>query len=410
MRPLLLALLGTLSLGAADHYVSIQGNDTWTGLLAEPNAARTDGPFRSLPKARAAARAELAELGFASTLDYLAHCARLVFEQTGLLPHLNPGVMTATDLAKLRPVSASMGIMLESAAERLCAKGGPHHRSPDKHPTVRLATLRAAGEMAVPFTTGLLIGIGETRRERIETLLAIRDLHERYGHIQEIIVQNFRAKPGTRMADSVEPSLEELQWTIAMARLIFGANMSIQAPPNLSAGSLTALVQAGVNDWGGVSPVSPDFINPERPWPDLDVLRERLRGDRSRERTGPVEGIVEGLTRPIVPLGDDRERERQVPDRRRAEAHDGRRDRGNRLLARPVGERAQHLSLSPAGCRLTHGAQLRRAHGLRLHRLRLDLPNALTRDVKLLTHLFERVISVHVDAKSHTQNLGFSSG
>jgi FO synthase len=239
----------------------------------------------------AAARAELAELGFASTLDYLAHCARLVFEQTGLLPHLNPGVMTATDLAKLRPVSASMGIMLESAAERLCAKGGPHHRSPDKHPTVRLATLRAAGEMAVPFTTGLLIGIGETRRERIETLLAIRDLHERYGHIQEIIVQNFRAKPGTRMADSVEPSLEELQWTIAMARLIFGANMSIQAPPNLSAGSLTALVQAGVNDWGGVSPVTPDHVNPEAPWPELQKL------ERETELAGRV--LVQRLA--IVP-------------------------------------------------------------------------------------------------------------
>ena len=239
----------------------------------------------------AAARAELAALGFARTLDYLAYCAQLVFEKTGLLPHLNPGVMSHEDLQQLRPYSASMGIMLESAAERLCERGGPHHRSPDKHPAVRLETLRAAGEVAVPFTTGLLIGIGETRRERVETLLAIRELHERYGHVQEIIVQNFRAKAGTRMARHPEPTLEELQWTIAMARLVFGAHMSIQAPPNLSDGSLAALVRAGVNDWGGVSPVTPDHVNPEAPWPELERL------ERETEAAG--RRLVQRL--PIVP-------------------------------------------------------------------------------------------------------------
>jgi FO synthase len=220
----------------------------------------------------ASARDELQALGFSSTLHYLKHCAERVFAETGLLPHLNPGVMTREELAMLRPVSASMGIMLESSSPRLTQKGGPHHRSPDKDPAVRLETLRLAGELAIPFTTGLLIGIGETRRERIETLLAIRALHERYGHIQEVIVQNFRAKPGTRMAQHPEPSLEELQWTIAVARRIFGAGMSIQAPPNLSAGALAALIDAGVNDWGGVSPVTPDHVNPEAPWPELLVL------------------------------------------------------------------------------------------------------------------------------------------
>lgn len=219
-----------------------------------------------------AARAELDVLGFASTLEYLAHCAARVFEETGLLPHLNPGLMSAEELKMLRPVSASMGIMLESAASRLCEKGGPHHRSPDKDPARRLATIEAAGALSIPFTSGLLIGIGETREERIETLLALRAIHARHGHLQELIIQNFRAKSGTRMADAPEPSLEDLQWTIAVARLIFGKTMSIQAPPNLSPGGLRALVAAGVNDWGGVSPVTPDHVNPEAPWPTLPAL------------------------------------------------------------------------------------------------------------------------------------------
>jgi len=223
------------------------------------------------------AREELARLGFESTLDYLEYCARRVFEETGLLPHLNPGVMDRESMKRLRAVSVSMGLMMESLSPRLSARGGPHHRSPDKQPSARLETLNLAGELSISFTTGLLIGIGETRLERIETLLAIRDAHRRHGHVQEIIVQNFRAKPGTRMADAPEPSLEELQWTIAVARVIFGSSMSIQAPPNLSMGSLKALVDAGINDWGGVSPVTADFVNPEAPWPELELLRRETQ-------------------------------------------------------------------------------------------------------------------------------------
>ena len=225
----------------------------------------------------AAARRFLGSLGYETTLDYLAAVAGAVHAQTGLLPHLNPGVMTRADLEKLRPVSASMGLMLETAAERLSARGGPHWGSPDKRPSVRLATLEAAGEAAVPFTTGLLIGIGETRRERLEALLAIRSLQRRFGHIQEVIIQNFRAKPGTRMAAAPEPSLEEHLWTIAAARLLLGPDMSIQAPPNLRPGALAALVRAGVNDWGGVSPVTADHVNPEAPWPHLESLAAQTR-------------------------------------------------------------------------------------------------------------------------------------
>jgi FO synthase len=224
-----------------------------------------------------AARRALAALGFATTLEYLAHCARRVHEETGLLPHLNPGVMEREDLARLRPVAVSMGLMLETASARLSARGGPHFGSPDKLPATRLATLEAAGELAVPFTTGLLIGIGETRRERLESLLALRELQARHGHLQEIIIQNFRAKPGTRMAHAPEPTLEEHQWTLAATRLIFGAAMSLQAPPNLQPGELTALIRAGVNDWGGVSPVTPDHVNPEAPWPHLQVLSRATR-------------------------------------------------------------------------------------------------------------------------------------
>jgi FO synthase len=222
----------------------------------------------------AAARRALEKLGYATTLDYLAAAARAVFEETGLLPHLNAGVMSGSDLERLRPVSVSMGLMLETASQRLSQRGGPHWGSPDKQPAVRLATLRAAGERAIPFTTGLLIGIGETRAERLESLLAIREIHERHGHIQEIIIQNFRAKPNTKMAHAVEPTLDEHLWTIAAARLLFGPQMSVQAPPNLRPGVLGALIRAGVNDWGGVSPVTPDHVNPEAPWPHLERLRE----------------------------------------------------------------------------------------------------------------------------------------
>lgn len=218
------------------------------------------------------AREALEEMGYASTLEYLAVMSRLVFEETGLLPHLNPGVMSASEISMLREVSVSMGIMLETSSYRLSEKGGCHYGSPDKLPEVRLDTIAEAGRQKVPFTSGILIGIGETRQERIESLLALRKLHEEFGHIQEIIVQNFRAKADTKMAHAPEPDIAELCWSIAVARIIFGSEMSIQAPPNLSAGSCADLVAAGINDWGGVSPVTPDHVNPEAPWPQLDQL------------------------------------------------------------------------------------------------------------------------------------------
>jgi FO synthase len=232
------------------------------------------------------ARDGLAAMGYASTIDYLRDAAAAVFENTGLLPHLNPGTLTMDECRMLREVSPSMGIMLESASPRLCEKGMPHHGSPDKRPEVRLETLRTAGRARIPFTTGILIGIGETRRERIESLLAIREIHAAFGHIQEIIVQNFRAKPDTRMVNAPEPDLDDMLWTLAVARIVFGPDMSIQAPPNLSPGCLPDLVAAGINDWGGVSPLTPDHVNPEAPWPHLDqlALDTRAAGKHLHER------------------------------------------------------------------------------------------------------------------------------
>lgn len=218
------------------------------------------------------AAGELASLGHQSTLSYLAAMAKLVMEETGLLPHINAGVMDEADFRMLREVSVSQGIMLEASSERLSVRGNAHFGSPDKLPARRLEAIAAAGRARVPFTSGILIGIGETRAERIASLLALRDLHDVYGHIQEIIVQNFRAKPGTRMAHAAEPTLEDHQWTVAAARLIFGPTMSIQAPPNLRPDALSSLVAAGINDWGGVSPVTPDHVNPEAPWPHLAKL------------------------------------------------------------------------------------------------------------------------------------------
>ena len=225
-----------------------------------------------------AAREELAALGCETTLEYLARASKAVLDETGLLPHLNPGVLTRDDLVMLREVSVSMGIMLETSSERLSQRGGPHFGSPDKHPAVRLETLELAGELAVPFTTGILIGIGETREERVETLLAIKASHDRHGHIQEVIVQNFRAKPGTKMHDAPEPSLDDLLWTAAAARVILGPAMHIQCPPNLSYEGFPRLLDAGIDDWGGVSPVTIDHVNPEAPWPDLVLLDRATRG------------------------------------------------------------------------------------------------------------------------------------
>jgi FO synthase len=235
----------------------------------------------------AAARNALRTLGAESTLAYLESSAALVLRETGLLPHLNPGVMDEQWLRRLRQVSVSQGIMLETTATRLSQRGGPHFGSPDKAPAVRLATLEAAGRADVPFTTGLLIGIGETRAERIEALLAIREVHERHGHIQEVIIQNFRAKPGTRMVSVADPTLDDHLWTIAIARIVLGPAMNIQAPPNLQPDGFAQLIRAGINDWGGVSPVTPDHVNPEAPWPHLRDL------ERATEHAGRT--LVERL-------------------------------------------------------------------------------------------------------------------
>ena len=217
----------------------------------------------------AAARAELADLGYATTIEYLAAAARAVVEETSLLPHLNPGVLTAADLALLRPVAASMGLMIETTATRLSERGGPHFGSPDKLPAARLETLRLAGDASVPFTTGILIGIGETRAERLDALQAIAAAGP---HVQEVIVQNFRAKAGTQMADAPEPPLEELLWTLAVARLVLPADVALQAPPNLTE-DFAVLLDAGIDDFGGVSPVTIDHVNPEAPWPEIELLR-----------------------------------------------------------------------------------------------------------------------------------------
>lgn len=215
-----------------------------------------------------AARDELAELGYETTLAYLAAAAGAVLEETTLLPHLNPGLLGRRDFELLRPVAASMGMMLETSSLRLSERGGPHFGSPDKLPTARLETLRLAGEAKVPFTTGILIGLGETRAERVEALQAIASAGD---HIQEVIVQNFRAKPGTRMAAAAEPSLEELLWTLAVARLILAPEVALQAPPNLTE-DFARLLDAGIDDFGGVSPVTIDHVNPEAPWPELELL------------------------------------------------------------------------------------------------------------------------------------------
>ncbi len=223
------------------------------------------------------ARAELQRFGYRSTVEYLHAMAKMVVEDTGLLPHLNPGVLTYEQMAQLREVSASMGLMLESVSERLLAPGEAHFGCPDKVPSVRLRVLEDAGKLRIPFTTGILIGIGETREERVDSLIAIAEIQRKHGHIQEVIIQNFRAKPDIRFHGRPEPSLLEMLRTIAAARLILGAEMNIQAPPNLTPESYALYLFAGVNDWGGVSPVTDDHINPEAPWPKLDELEQQTR-------------------------------------------------------------------------------------------------------------------------------------
>ena len=224
--------------------------------------------------------------GYRTTMDYVVAACRAIATETGLLPHANPGLMTERDLDALRPWNVSVGLMLETVADRLTGPGGPHEHAPDKRPARRLRTLEAAGRAGVAFTTGILIGIGETRAERVDALLAIREIHARYGHIQEVIIQNFRAKPSIPMAGHPEPSLDDLRRTLAVARLLLGPSMNVQAPPNLSPGTYPALIASGLNDWGGVSPLTIDFINPEAPWPHLRALgaATAAAGGRLRER------------------------------------------------------------------------------------------------------------------------------
>ena len=217
----------------------------------------------------------LIEQGHQRTLGYLAEACRIVLEETGVLPHANPGVMGRGDLQRLKECNASMGLMLESASARLLRPGQAHDNAPDKRPAARLRTLKLAGELGIPFTTGILIGIGENWQERVDSVFAIRELHERYGHIQEVIVQNFRAKPTIPMRAHPDASRDDMIKTIALARLILGGEMNIQAPPNLTPDGYELYLEAGINDWGGVSPLTPDFINPEAPWPALQLLRQK---------------------------------------------------------------------------------------------------------------------------------------
>jgi FO synthase len=255
-----------------------------------------DRPEASFPEHREALR----RLGHTTTLGYLKAMCELVLAETPLLPHANPGLMGLRDLLELGAVNASLGLMLETASDRLGEPGMPHDRAPDKRPRHRLATLEAAGRLGVPFTTGILIGIGETPAERVDALIAIRDLHERYGHIQEVIVQGFRAKPHTPMRAHPEPTLADVVRTVAVARLLFGGAMNLQSPPNLMPDGHEQLLAAGLNDWGGISPVTKDHINPEAPWPQIPRLRATTAraGLELRERLAVYpEYIADGRAR-----------------------------------------------------------------------------------------------------------------
>jgi 7,8-didemethyl-8-hydroxy-5-deazariboflavin synthase CofG subunit len=241
-----------------------------------------DQPEKIFPEAREFLRTQ----GHSRTLDYLAAMCELVLEKTGLLPHANPGVMDRAALVRLKDSNASVGLMLENVSLRLMRDDLPHANAPDKVPVLRLRTIEEAGKLSIAFTTGILIGIGETLEERIDSLLAIRTLHEKYGHIQEVIIQNFRAKPEIPMATHPEPTLEDMLRSIALARLILGPQMNVQAPPNLSYDDFPRLLDAGINDWGGISPVTKDFINPEAAWPQITRLQSETEscGFTLRER------------------------------------------------------------------------------------------------------------------------------
>jgi len=240
-----------------------------------------DKPELLFPQMRDA----LQHLGYKSTLQYLEAMCEKVLRESSLLPHPNPGLMSAEWLERLSRVAPSMGLMLETTSARLLAKDAAHDNAPDKEPAKRLRVIADAGRRKIPFTTGILIGIGEILEERVDSLIAIRDLHEKYGHIQEVIVQNFRAKSGTPMAHWPEPDRGEMLRTVAVARLLM-PTMNIQAPPNLSDPHYADLLDGGINDWGGVSPLTPDFINPEKPWPHLEQLQQRTeaKGFELRQR------------------------------------------------------------------------------------------------------------------------------
>ena len=252
--------------------------------------------------------------GLHSTIEYLQAMCQLVFEETGLLPHANPGVLSRQEMERLRPVNVSMGMMLETVSRRLLQPGEAHHRCPDKVPEVRLASLEAAGELRIPFTTGILIGIGETLDERLDALFAIREIHQTYGHIQEVIVQNFRGKPDTLFAGRPEPTALDVARTTAVARLILGRSVNLQVPPNLSQDACGFYLLAGINDWGGISPVTRDFINPEMAWPQIAALRSVTEeaGFELRERLAAYpeylrdpSWIAEPLRRQALAYTDD---------------------------------------------------------------------------------------------------------
>lgn len=228
-------------------------------------------------------RALLRSWGHERTVDYLLWAAQESLA-VGLLPHTNAGILSREDMIALKPVNVSLGLMLENVSDRLCERGMPHHRAPDKRPARRIQMTREAGELQIPFTSGLLIGIGETVEERLDTILTIRRLHRQYGHIGEVIVQNFRSHPQTPMARAPEPTSEELAVTVALARLLLDDDVSVQAPPNLNPASIGTLIRSGINDFGGISPVSPDYINPRHPWPYLDLLQQSCESEGFRLR------------------------------------------------------------------------------------------------------------------------------
>jgi FO synthase len=246
-------------------------------------------------------RDTLAGLGHNSTVDYVAHACEMAIAQ-GLLPHTNAGVLSYNEMERLKPLNASLGLMLENVSDRFSKRGMPHFSAPDKKPAVRLRMIREAGELSIAFTTGILIGIGETLEERIDSLFAIRELHEQYGHIQEVIIQNFRAKPDTLMACAIEPTSKDVARTVAAARLILGGEMNIQVPPNLNPEDHHLMLRAGINDWGGISPVTRDYVNPEAAWPHIDKLSETCRkgGFSLRERLSIYDDFVDRfLPRPL---------------------------------------------------------------------------------------------------------------